>query len=73
MSDKWSLGKKGYLKVHVAVNIRTKKEILALEATDEKIHDGKMLKKLVEDVVLKINQDKKKARINSLIGDGSYI
>ncbi len=71
MSDKWSLGKKGYLKIHVAVNIRTK-EILALEVTDEKIHDGKMMKKLVEDVVLKINQDKKKTRIKSLIGDGAY-
>ena len=28
--------KKGYLKIHVAVNIKTK-EILALEVTDEKI------------------------------------
>ncbi len=72
MSDKWSLKKKGYLKIHVAVNTRTK-EILALEVTDEKIHDGKMMKKLVEDVVLKINHAKKKeVRINSLIGDGSY-
>ena len=30
-------GKKGYLKIHVAVNIKTK-EILALEVTDEKVH-----------------------------------
>ncbi len=61
---------KGYLKIHVAiVNIKTKKEILALEVTDEKvIHDGKMMEKLVEDVVLKINHAKKKeVRINSLI------
>ncbi len=37
MSDKWGLGKKkGYLKIHVAVNIKTK-EIIALEVTDEKI------------------------------------
>ena len=35
--------KKGYLKIHIAVNIKTK-EILALEVTDEKIHDGKFMK-----------------------------
>ena len=34
--------KKGYLKIHVAVNVKTK-EILALEVTDEKVHDGKMM------------------------------
>jgi hypothetical protein len=46
MSKKWNVrNKKGYLKIHVAVNIKTK-EILALEVTDEKIHDGKILKKL---------------------------
>ena len=37
----------GYLKIHVAVDIKTK-EIIALEGgTDEKIHDSKILKKLV--------------------------
>ena len=42
MSDKWKIRKKkGYLKIHVAVNIKTR-EILALEVTDEKVHDGKM-------------------------------
>ncbi len=72
MTDKWSLKKKDYLKIHVAVNIRTK-ELLALEVADEKIHDGKMMKKMVEDIVLKINQDKKKAKIKSLIGDVAYV
>ena len=67
MSDKWSLGKKGYIKIHVAVDIKTK-EILALEVTDEKIHDGKIMKKLVENV-LKIKPNKKK--IKSLLGDGA--
>jgi hypothetical protein len=37
MQDKWDLGKKGYLKIHVAINIKTK-EILALEVIDEKVH-----------------------------------
>jgi hypothetical protein len=37
MQDKWDVkNKKGYLKIHVAVNIKTK-EILALEVTDEKV------------------------------------
>lgn len=69
MADKWGLGKKkGYLKIHVAVNIKTK-EILALDVTDEKTHDGKIMKKLVENV-LKITPNKKK--IKSILGDGAY-
>ena len=36
MSDKWNIKKKGYLKIHIAVNIKTK-EILALEVTDKKV------------------------------------
>ena len=48
MNEKWNVqNRKGYLKIHVAVDIKTK-EILALEVTDEKVHDGKMLKKLVK-------------------------
>ena len=35
--------RKGYLKIHVAVNIKTK-EILALEVTNEKVHDGRDVK-----------------------------
>ncbi len=63
--------KKGYLKIHVAVNITTK-EILALEVTDEKVHDCMILNKLVEDIS-KINPNKKKVKIKFLIiGDGSY-
>ena len=43
MNEKWNVqNKKGYLKIHVAVNIKTK-EILALEVTDEKLHDSKIL------------------------------
>ena len=38
MNEKWSTqNRKGYLKIHVAVNIKTK-EILALKVTDEKVH-----------------------------------
>ena len=35
MDEKWNvLNRKGYLKIHVAVNIKTNKEILALEVTE---------------------------------------
>ena len=51
MGQKWNVqNKKGYLNIHVAVNIKTK-EILVLEVTDEKIHDGKMLRKPVNHVL----------------------
>jgi hypothetical protein len=76
MCDKWGIGKKGYLKVHVAVNIRTK-EILALEVTDEKVHDSKMMKKLVKHVLNNNNNTttrrrRRKNKIYSFIGDGAY-
>jgi hypothetical protein len=33
MSDKLGLGNKIYLKIHVTINIRTNKEVLALDVT----------------------------------------
>jgi hypothetical protein len=46
MQDKWHIKKKkGYLKIHVAVNIKSK-EILAFEVTDEKVH---MMEKLCQN------------------------
>ena len=51
MREKWHVNnKKGYLKIHVSVDIKTK-EILALEVTDEKVHDGKVIKQLIEQVL----------------------
>ena len=47
LRDKWFVKKKGYLKIHVAVNVKTRK-ILALEVTDEKVHDGKTMRRLVD-------------------------
>ena len=68
MNEKWNTqNRKGYLKIHVAVDIKTK-EILALEVTDEKVYDGKILKKLVNNVL--DNQGKKK--IKSVLADGTY-
>lgn len=41
---------KGYLKVHIAVNVETR-QIVALEVTREYVHDGTRLERLVEDSV----------------------
>ena len=72
MYDKWNVKnkKKGYLKIHVAVNIKTK-EILALEVTDERVHDGKVMDKLIEHV-LKSNNNGSAIKIKSVLADGAY-
>ena len=47
MRHKWHV-RKGYPKIHVAVDIK-RKRILSLEVTSEEVHDGKMLSKLVDN------------------------
>ena len=74
MDKKWKVqNRKGYLKIHIAVNIKTK-EILALEVTDEKVHDGRMLKKLVDHVLntTSTSTSTKNLIRYSLLGDGAY-
>jgi hypothetical protein len=44
---KWNV-RRGYLKIHVAVDIR-KKKIVTMEVTSEEVHDGKVLKKLIDN------------------------
>jgi len=67
MNRKWNVRrKKGYLKIHVAVDIKSKK-ILSMKVTDEHVHDSKMLPKLVDKVV-KSNEDS----IDRLLADGAY-
>lgn len=46
MRHKWKV-RKGWIKVHVAVDVKTKK-LLALDITDERTGDGKMLKPLIK-------------------------
>jgi len=69
MEEQWNVkNRKGYLKIHVAVNIKTK-EILALEVTDEKVHDdSRMLKKLVNHVL-----DNPGIMIESVVADGAHM
>lgn len=65
LRDKWNVKKKGYLKIHLAVNIKTK-EILSLEVTDEKVHDSKVMCKLVS------NTESKGIKIRGAFADGAY-
>jgi hypothetical protein len=58
--------KKGFLKIHIAVDVKTKK-ILSIKVTDEHVHDSKVLLDLVNDIV----------KSNKIIGklfadDGAY-
>ncbi len=56
--------KKGYLKIHFAVNIKTK-QVVSMDVSSEKVHDGRRLKKLV-------NRASENVRVKRLLGDGAY-
>jgi IS5 family transposase len=60
---KWHV-RKGYLKIHVAVDIK-RKRILSLEVTSEEVHDGRILKKLVDNASENNN-------LKSILADGMY-
>jgi len=62
---KWNV-KRGYLKIHVAVDIK-KKRILSLDVSSEEVHDVKVLPKLVDYIAIKQNKV-----IDTAIMDGSY-
>jgi IS5 family transposase len=63
MRHKWHV-RKGYLKIHIAVDIK-KKKIVSLEVTSEEVHDCKILKKLVDKV-------SKNNDVNRVLADGMY-
>jgi hypothetical protein len=65
--DKWKNKRrirKGFIKIHVAVDIKTKK-IVSMSITKENVHDGRMLKELVDDVSKRYN-------IKRVLADGAY-
>ena len=68
MRDKWKVRKKGYLKIHIAVNIKSKK-ILSIKVTDEPVHDSKAVPELVESI---IKSNSVTTAIGKLFGDGAY-
>jgi hypothetical protein len=75
MSEKWNVQnkKKGFLKIQVAVDIRTK-EIVALEVTDEKTQHGRIFKNLVNQVLdsYSSNGESKIVKMKSVLADGVY-
>ena len=72
MAEKWKMqNKKGYLKIHVAVNAKTK-EIHALEVSDEKTHDGKKILKKLVNHVLDSSRGPNTIKIRSVLADGAY-
>jgi hypothetical protein len=60
---KWNV-RRGYLKIHVAVDIRNKK-IVSMKVTSEEVYDGNMLKKLVQHVFHNNN-------VKRVLADGTY-
>ena len=64
--DKWNI-KKGYLKIHIAVNVKSKK-IISMNVTNEHVHDSKVLPKLFEDV----KNSKNITVVGKVFADGAY-
>jgi len=64
MRHKWHV-RRGYLKIHVAVDIR-KKKVVAMEVTSEEVHDGKVLKKLVKGA------SENNGGVRRVLADGAY-
>ena len=65
--DKWKnkRKRKDFIKIHIAVNIKTKK-IISMAVTKEDAHDGKILKELVRNVISTNNH------IQKVLADGAY-
>src|SRR6476620_9754462 len=66
MKEKWNVRTKGYLKIHIAVDVKTK-EILSIKVTDEHAHDSKMLPELVDEIIHSDNI----TTIGKLLADGA--
>src|SRR4051794_36737194 len=79
MQDKWNVrnNKKGYLKIHVAVNVKSKK-ILSMKVTDdEHVHDSsKELPELVDNIIksddMTTTTTTTTTTIGKLFADGAY-
>lgn len=66
MREKWKR-RRGWIKVHIVVDAKSKK-LLAMEITDERTGDGKMLKPLVEKTEKNVGKEK----IKRVSADGAY-
>ena len=63
LPHKWNV-RQGYLKIHVAVDIK-KKKIVSLDATSEEVYDGRRLKELVDNAL-------ENNTLKRVIADGAY-
>ncbi len=69
--DKWNIKKKGYLKIHVAVNVKSKKILSIIKVTaDDHIHDSKALPELVVENIIK--SDNMASIVKLFADDGAY-
>lgn len=67
MRDKWHTKRKGYLKIHISVDVNSKK-ILSMRVTDEHVHDGKAVPELVDGITKSDGQ----TTFCKLLADGAY-
>jgi hypothetical protein len=71
MKEKWNVRTKGYLKIHVAVDVKTKKILSMKKVTDEHVHDSsKELHELVDKIIK--SDDMTTTTIGKLFADGAY-
>jgi hypothetical protein len=63
--DKWNI-RKGYLKIHIAVDVKSKK-IISMNVTDEHVHDGKRLPKIVDAIA-----KSKHMTVDKILADGAH-
>jgi hypothetical protein len=63
---KWKKEKKGFIKIHLAVDVK-KKKVIAMDVSKEDVGDSKKFKKLV-----KRSQKKKKGKVKKVLSDGAY-
>ena len=75
MREKWHIkNKKGYLKIHVAVNVKTARKSLSIKVTDEACpYDSKKaLPELVENIIKSDSDTTTTTAIGKLFADGAY-
>ena len=61
--------RKGWIKVHVALDVRSKK-VVGVEVTDERVHDSQKAQRLVERA--KKEAESRGKRVSKVIADGGY-
>jgi hypothetical protein len=64
MRHKWNGKRKGFLKIHIGVDVSTK-QVLAVRVTDEHSHDSKHLKCIVRESA-------KHGNLTKVLGDGAF-